>query len=328
MERIGNSHTRSLRTVNAQCPVCNWKSDQVYLLESSYKTTGKEIDLKPIVKWIENQTIKCYPTLYYMWECPHCAFCANHQMFRDPAANSSTTVEKFRKDTLKLYQNANYRKVLEILAEITSDFGINFFQAIKRHYIAIYHLEQFDLFRRHETSTLARYYMHLNWLFQDLENWPLRNQTMAHMTGLYGELHKIWPEPPMCSTDAARRALKYYETAYDNLRPDDPDGTEHQLLQVMGRLNIKLKNIDQGLELLSQSANIASKACFAARHKYDRTKRDNLRRQILHRIHILEQFSRDTEKLIADLSKEEEPPPDQTQEIYLDESKRPPHSIF
>ncbi len=330
MERTGNSHTKSLRTVNAQCPICSWKSDQPYLLESSYKTVGKEIDLKPIVKWIENQTVKCYPTLYYMWECPHCAFCANHQLFREPASGSSTTIEKFRKDTLNLYQNNNFRKVLQILAEIPSDFGINFFQAIKRHYIAIYHLEQFDLFRLYETSILGRYYLHLNWLFQDLENWPLNNQTLTHLTGLHKDLHDVWPKPPMNSIDAARRALKYYETAYDNMRPDDPDGTEHQLLQLMGRLNIKLHYFDLGLELLSQSASIASKACFAARHEYDRTKRENLRRQLLHRIHILEQFCRDTENLIKELSKKEEEGemPDKTQEIFLDDIKNPPHSIF
>lgn len=285
-------------TVKTKCPICTWESDQLYLREDRFKVIDKDIDLKPVAQWHDGGD--CYPTIYYMWECPHCSFCGNKQMFRNPTGGSSMGLPLFRKQTLELYTHPSFRKVLHLLSEVPKTNELDFFQAVKRHYLAIYHLQQVEQFRESDCLPLARYHLHLSWLFRDMERWPLHRLVQDQLRKLYEILQPLWLKPPVNPVDSALRSLTYYERYFTNSSAEEEKGTEQQLIQLMGRINLYLGHVAAAEDLFSQALRIANDRCFELKKELKDPKHSSDKWTIMHRIHHLEHFADETSHLIAE----------------------------
>ncbi|MBN2643615.1 MAG: DUF2225 domain-containing protein [Victivallales bacterium] len=308
MARIKKNITQPLCEVDASCPICTRKSKQLYLRESSYRIASRDIDLKPVAEWVGKRNNECFPTLYDIWQCPNCSYCGSRQVFRQPGLLiSSMPLNRFRQLTLELYQNETYRNLVQLFVESPPEFGLDFFQPVKRYLIAIYHLEQIEQFRTRDSFILARYCLHLNWLLRDLERWQMRKITVNYLNRLKPKINELWEHAPLDYAGAAAKALKYYNVFYENSRRDESQETEHQLLQLIGRLDLMLGKPDDAGKILRQSMRSANDMYISVRREQNISGSKTSGLKLIHQLSALETFVKETEQLIADIDAASDP---------------------
>lgn len=248
--------------VNVICPICEKESIQYHFKCDSYISTSKEIDLKPKYEFKNKKHSKFNPTLFYLHQCPFCFFTGDKASFKDPVRDVTNSLASFRKKTIDLYKsNQDFLKVLRVLAEkIDDQLSVSYFQIIKRFFIAINHLEHVKTVKKKDSLPLARYLLHLTWLYQDLNNSKERDITYQKLAQLKSSLNGMWDDLPINEETACRRALHFYDVCFYASNVLNRKGIIHNILQLMGRLHVKLGEVNEGRNLLLKSIQYANQA--------------------------------------------------------------------
>lgn len=245
--------------VPAECPICGKESIQKYFKTDAFDVGKKALDLRPLSYSFKDKSFEAYhPPLFYVWECPHCKYAAEEKCFENPVAEVVSSLNNFRKRWLENYQtDEKFKKMISLLGGLAEGEQA-YFQAIKQYLLAMYQFESIASVRERDALTLARLGMHLAWLYQDLEESSQRASTKLLIDQLKYSVIFDWEDVPLDAESAHRFALKYYDVTYFASNILTEKKIDHQILQVIGRLNVTLGNITEGRKVFLKSIMVAN----------------------------------------------------------------------
>lgn len=245
--------------VPAECPICGKESTQRYFKSDAYDVGKKALDLRPLSYTFKDKAFEVFhPPLFYVWMCPHCRFAAEAKCFEDPVAEIVSSMNNFRKRWLENYSNdEKFKKMITILGTLEEGEQV-YYQAIKEYLLAIYQFESIVAVRERDALTLARLGLHLAWLYQDLEESSQRSSTKLLVDQLKYSIIHDWEDAPFDTESALKFALKYYDVTFFASKFLVEKKIDHQILQVIGRLNVILGNIPEGRKVFLKSIMVAN----------------------------------------------------------------------
>lgn len=242
---IDNDQNKSYPIANAECicPICSFKSEQLYLLNSAYSIVKKDIDLKPLnYEWIDKTNRTYNPLLYDIWECPSCHFCADRQHFHDPVCDVSGGEKSFRTKVhqllmedpsiFNLVEKFSTNSIENPSPEITYDI------AVRRYMIAISILQHVDRISKLDALPLGKYYLHLAWLYREIGLINSNSSIIKKLLNLKAMVANYWRAIPLTESSALEHSIKYYETAVFESTIDLMKVTEHKIFQLLGRIHM------------------------------------------------------------------------------------------
>lgn len=246
--------------IPAECPICTKESTQRYFKTDAYDLGKKGLDLRPLeYKFKEPEFERFHPPLYYVWLCPHCGYCAEGKVFENPVQEVASSMNNFRKRWLDNYKNDPvFSKMIRILSS-GDDKEQVYFSAIKKYLLAIFQFESINSIRDKDALSLARLGIHLSWLYQDLAESSQRSSTKLLVDQLKYSIIMDWKDVPLDSESALRLSLKYYDITYFASSFLTQNKIDHNILQVIGRLNVVLGNVGEGRNVFLKAITVANK---------------------------------------------------------------------
>lgn len=235
------------------CPVCGEKSAQKLVKSSLYEVGEKDIDLKPIeYKWTSERAGDCYPQLYDIWQCPKCHFALEHDDFEDPTKDIPPSLHNFRKKVTYLFsEDHEVAGVISMLSnEDNFEDGCEFVVAIRRYLQAICVYSKLPIIAEQEGVPLAQLCLHLAWIYRDLRSANVDELYLSELKKIKLAIDHLWIKAPLNETAALEMALYYYDIAVYQSMSLVERGVEHEVLQLMGRIYIRLGRIREARKML------------------------------------------------------------------------------
>jgi len=251
------SETYPVVNTEATCPICHMRSQQRYLVNSSYSVVQKDIDLKPTkYEWMKEVYNKHNPLLYDVWECPSCHFCADRQHFHDPVCDVSGGSRLFcNKVRNLLVEEPTIFRVIELFSTNSVDNPlpeITYDVAVRRYMIAIYILQNIDQVSKLDALPLGKYYLRLAWLYREIDNVEANTPLIKNLIELKTQASNYWSTVPVTENAALDLSVKYYETAVYESTINLMKETEHKIFQLLARINIGRGEFDSARSLLHE----------------------------------------------------------------------------
>jgi len=245
--------------VPADCPICGEESTQRYFKSDAYDVGKKALDLRPLEYIFKDREFEVFhPPLFYVWQCPHCKFTAEEKCFENPVEEVVSSLNNFRKRWVENSQkDETFKKMISLLGGLAEGEQV-YYQAIKEYLLAIYQFESIAAVRERDALTLARLGIHLAWLYQDLEESSQRASTKLLVDQLRYSIIHDWEDAPFDAESALKFALKYYDITFFASSFLTEKKIDHQILQVIGRLNVVLGNIGEGRKVFLKSIMVAN----------------------------------------------------------------------
>ncbi len=289
--------------IPAVCPICKNGSVQKFFKSGVYQEGKKDLSLHPESYTFEDPDFKQYhPPLYFIWQCPHCFFSADQSTFEDPVADVVCSTNNFQKRILSQYQDdESFRETVPLLEPVEQREELTFHDSIKQYLMAIHFFQSISSIKDRDALNLARYYIRLAWLYEDLEKSDQRISVKILLDQLKYSIIEYWDEIPLTSKAAMEKALFYYEVAYYNSNILAQKHIEHQVMQVIGRLKLILGNIEEARNEFFKGITTANKykteldASFRAAENPDLA-----REEFLPKISRLEGFIRESQDLMQE----------------------------
>ncbi|NCC51940.1 MAG: DUF2225 domain-containing protein [Spartobacteria bacterium] len=242
-----------------ECPVCHATHQQYQLKSRMVWERDRDIDLQPRqFYWTKKSLAHIHPPLYYMWHCPSCYFTAGFKFYEEPVKDTSLSQEKFQaavREALTGHDKGVY--LAQALARDINYETMDFFQAIKLHLLAVYIHTQIDALAQKDAMNIGRYALRLAWLYRDLDQMENNTQMVEALASLHDDLASCWPERPVDEMAALAMAVASYNTAFDKSTAIRTAIDAVNVLQLIGRIHIKLKNYRDALRLLQMSGDKA-----------------------------------------------------------------------
>ncbi len=244
------------------CPICGASSLQYDLNTRMFWNSAQDVDLQPRDYQCMKGLEQYHPPLYYMWHCPECHYSASHRHFSDPVKDIHIRLDIIQQKVRDANQSSpNFGAVNNLLGSVVDLINPDFFQAIKLHLLGIHFYELIITFLKQNFIILARYYLHLGWIFRDLKDRPpLLAQAQPRLQELFARLKEFWPEAPDSEEAALRKALDYYSLTLDDSRSMKSPVDEVNIIQLMARIHYKLGELRRSQVLLMNSIERAGKA--------------------------------------------------------------------
>jgi uncharacterized protein (DUF2225 family) len=246
------------------CPVCKAESSYNAFKTRIFWNRKKDIDQQPLdYFWTIRSLSHYYPPLYYVWLCPSCHFASSYQHFRDPTEGTFLGLDKFRRCIeAARAEEASFDRIVEQLSADIDPDHMDFFRAIKLHLLAIHYMRHVEALATKETMNLARYFLRIAWLYRDLDSEERTSEKAAalpKLKTLFKELESDWPDAPTNEHDALTQAAAYYDIAFEQSNMLKNAVDEINVLQLTGRIHIKLNNYKEAQRLLQISIERARK---------------------------------------------------------------------
>ena len=286
--------------IPAVCPICSKESTQRYFKTDAYDLGKKGLDLRPLeYKFKDPEFERFHPPLYYVWQCPHCCYCAEGKVFENPVEGVASSMNNFRKRWLDNYKNDPlFTKIITLLSSNEGEEQI-YYSAIKKYLLAIYQFESINSIRDKDALTLARLGIHLSWLYQDLAESSQRASTKLLVDQLKYSIVMDWKEIPLDSESALKFSLKYYDITYYASTFLTQNKIDHQILQVIGRLNVVLENVVEGRNVFLKAITVANKYRQEFNDKLKSSSiTPEMQEDLLQKCHKLDAFIVETQDLL------------------------------
>lgn len=226
--------------VTRGCPLCEHSFRAATINPELFQVKTTEIDLKPVYQWQKRIFSRCNPEIYTIAICPKCGFSGDENAFIHPLRNLGFTLKSFRSKAKEILAGRAFGEVAGMLKATNDSAPDDYPAGIRRFMQAIFFLEQFAVIRECDALPLARYCLHLSWLYSDMDRTGYRQDLHRALLELRQELSAHWAAPPINHLDALRLALKYYDTSYYNSSHIADDGHEISILQLIGRIHLRL----------------------------------------------------------------------------------------
>jgi len=239
--------------VEACCPICGEVSSQRIIDNSLYEIEKNDIDLKPSeYRWDSSDHCDENPLLYDFWKCPYCSFSLGHDDFSEPTRDIPASISNFKKKVIELYtKDECVGAVINVLSVEEDKLGDNSYISVVRNYLLAIHLySKIHMVADQEGAPLADLCLHLAWVYRDMHRAQSADIYIKELKRIKVAVGDVWPSVPLTETAALEMALYYYDVAVYQSRSLVERGIEHKVLQLMARINIRLKRIKEARRLL------------------------------------------------------------------------------
>jgi uncharacterized protein (DUF2225 family) len=286
--------------VPATCPICGKESVQKYIKNNVYTIGNRALDMRQTeYRFTDSDFSHIYPLMYFIWQCPHCKFTSDWEVFENPVEDVISTLHNFRKRWLENYKTSEkFRNVLVALLNEEQNDN-HFFNAVKLYLMAIFQFSSINSIVERDALIIAKLTLRLSWLLQDLEESPQAASTKYLVDQLKFSVIFNWENAPFTIEEAHQLALTFYDTTYFASNIISEKMIEHNILQVIGRLNIILGNVKEGRDTLMKAIlavnkykSILEKKIRSANTSKD--EQDNLRGKIV----LFDNFVQETQELL------------------------------
>ena len=256
------------------CPICSQVSSQQLVKNSLYEVEKRDIDFKPAVyKWPGSAKVNCSPQLLNIWQCPACHFSLGHDEFEDPTRDIPPSLNNFRKKVIDLRTNDS--QVNNVVHALSADDNFDdcngFITTIRRYLLAIHLHSKIPLIAEQEGVPIAQLCHHLAWVYRELHHAVKDDSYIMELKKIKLTIGQLWPDVPLTETAALEMALFYYDVAVYQSITLVERSIVHKVLQLMGRIYIRLKRIRDARRLLLDTIMNGNKqiASFKAQLKPD-----------------------------------------------------------
>lgn len=242
--------TMVFKKINQQCPVCDSSSEQFLVDPELYNIVKSDIDKKTaIFKWKVDLPSTYNPIIYEVWLCKNCGYSAHHTYFLSPTVELSMSPLNFSKKVGKILDN---NQELKMMQEYELLEQLKYANAIKYTIIAIYIFEQVPAIVNKDSLMLAKHYQLLSWLFREIEQQNISES--EEIKKLIEYFKRYFKTVPQTEVEALEKALTYYDNAFYESSVIDKNKCSHEVLQMMGRINIMLGNYDIAKEQIQEAS--------------------------------------------------------------------------
>ncbi|CAN2039006.1 putative DUF2225 domain-containing protein [Candidatus Magnetomoraceae bacterium gMMP-15] len=233
------------------CPICETKHTYQRLKAHVFSEQNPDVDLRPaIIKWSVKELKGSHPSMYYMWHCPTCHFTAGHPFFKNPVQGCKIGMSKFKKTIKTFYgTNENIKKVIDILSADINEKP-DFYQALKLHLLAAFHLQLIDEIVKMDALNLGRYFLRTAWLYNDIKDYGVEDTLQVKIKLLIQSIKEYWPDVPENEKTALEIAVQYYMTALVGSLAIKTTPDEVNLVLLIARLYMKLGNIPEARKFI------------------------------------------------------------------------------
>lgn len=234
------------RVASPRCPICQKVSEQYYVKPELYEVKDTDLDMRPSrIEWKRPGLEKYHPSFYYMWHCPHCYFTAHRENFEDPTGDTAVLLPVFLKQIRDAFSvKPAKRDAVKKLASGVALGNLDVYQAVRLHLLGIFYLENVREIRERDAVNLARYYLRLSWLYEDMKTFETnRAFADAKTRAIFALVKDVWPEVPDTGENALKKAYAYYELTMDESSIPEKQRNSHVIWQIMGRTQLKWGNI-------------------------------------------------------------------------------------
>jgi len=241
------------------CPVCLKSHIQYQLKSRLVWERDRDIDLQPRqFYWTRKGLEHIHPPLYYMWHCPYCHFTAGHKLYSNPVQNCSISPEKFRA-AVQALSGEDYKSiyVLQALSSKIDFETLDFYQSIKLHLLAVYIHSAIESLIHKDAMNIGRYSLRLAWLYRDLDQQTDKQDVWDQLEELHKDIMEYWPTIPINEELALQMAVTAYTTSFDKSTAIETAIDGVNILQLIGRIHIKLKNYKEAMRILQLSGENA-----------------------------------------------------------------------
>ena len=254
---IEDSDVEQFSFFDVACPICRESGTHKLIKRTLYEIEKLDIDLKPAsCLWNVPIKDKCNPSLYEIWECPHCHFTMSHDEFHEPTRDMPPSLNNFRKKVVELYtNNTEINSIRSLLFNDTKDSNDchSYISTIKRYLRAIHLYSKIPIICEQEGVQIAQLYLHLAWVYRDMNHYKPDSSDINKLKNIKLTIGDLWRSAPFTETAALEMALHYLDTAVYQSTSLLERGLEHKTLQLMGRIFIKLEKIKDARRLLLET---------------------------------------------------------------------------
>lgn len=195
------------------------------------------------------------PKLYYFWQCPNCAFTADHNFFTEPFKDGSMTTGRFRKIFLRSREaSTSFPDIVKRLRLNPKSESSAFLSGLKLNLLAIFMWEMMEEFAKGDSLILGSYYLRLGWLLRDVRVMESKNPAVFKaVRSLVEELRTIWPQLQISETATLTKALFYYRQGLAKSPSVKTLSDEVTVKLIVARLEMKLGRLDEAKRQIIES---------------------------------------------------------------------------
>lgn len=284
----------------SNCPICKTVSDQYSFRNDIFLVAEKDVDLRPTTYLWKNKKFEdVKPLLYFPWQCPHCLFSACEHYFERPTIDVTLSSRQFKRKIHELlFEDEDFKFVSVFIREEFDPMAVTHELAVRRLLTAILIFERISTIRNRDSLPLARYFLHLSWLLRDLGEKPELAAEAAMLDDFQGAVADHWPELTLNEDEALRKALSYYENTYYNSRIPERRNIVHNVTQLLGRINIKLENLNEGRNFLWLSIQHASEWKKELEDSISESPNEQRREHLIRGVNKCNSFISETQELL------------------------------
>ena len=239
---------------SVKCPVCNTPNDLRWFQGKTY--SERNVDLDKHVgsyAWTEKSYEKYHPPFYYMWHCQNCHYTDAYMEFENPTKETYSNFRFLKEVFIDTYHDdERVEKIIDKLGENINYDKINYYQAIKLHFLAIFIQEMLEDPEEKDDFKLGRYYLRTGWLFRELNmKKDIDEKVKITLGKLIEYLKKGWPEVIANEKEALKKAIIHLNQAFTSSQAIKSVVAEIDLLLMIAGIHLKIEEKEQGLKLLN-----------------------------------------------------------------------------
>lgn len=256
MNSSTEGHIHPFQRVGCICLVCEEKSLYSRLKSTLYAETRRDIDLRPIsIVWAKKVNPRVDPKLYYFWQCPACAFTADHNFFMAPFKDGTMSASRFRKIFARSRdEQDSFPTMVRLLRLDPKQETSAFISGLKLNLLAIFMWEMIEEFAKGDSLVLGSYYLRLAWLFRDVRLLAEKNpQVHESVQRLLKELATLWPAFEASEVAILRKSLRYYRQGLAKSPAIKSVPDEVSVKLIIARLEMKLGHLDEAKRAIIES---------------------------------------------------------------------------
>ncbi|MCP4726471.1 MAG: DUF2225 domain-containing protein [bacterium] len=234
-----------------KCPVCGTQSEQRWFKAKLFSERNVDLDKHPGgYSWAEKGCDDFNPPLYYIWHCSNCHYADSYVEFENPTKDPYSNFVDLKEIFIDKYQDdPRIEKIIDKLGENIDYDKINYYQAIKLHFLAIFIQELIEDKEEQDAFRIGRYYLRLGWLYRELHDKKDENQkVIVTLEKLCGFLQKGWEEVAPDEKTALAKAVEYLNLAFRTSNSIKTVVAEIDMLLLIAGIQIKMEDTLGGLK--------------------------------------------------------------------------------
>lgn len=250
-------------SVKAKCPVCEKETPQFYIRSKLFQPDEVENDHHVVTyTCTDPEYSDIRPENYYIWNCPHCFFADESDVFRgnidarwkNQLEPISEGLEKIAKDSnsfINLLGKAADPAVSQVTTEV----------AMIKHMLACGIQEEFLSPNNRIPDKLSRYYLRIAWLYREREMFGSSDDFVPDgyftFNEYFARIKEVWPEMPNNEEEAIKKAYGYYVDVLDQAGRDDNTKKEIALMFLLLNLNRRIGDLDEAYKYVRSIFTLA-----------------------------------------------------------------------